>query len=165
MPAQSTAITTMMIRIMIESAQSTKHTGQQPAAPDGPHTSQLTHLHTYTLVDLHTYTLVDFKHSNEFTHILHVHVIIHLLLDRYFLAHEQLHIQHILASQCISTLQRAHLCTCAHMHCALCTLCSPSCNRAMAISGRRGADASIHISTYGAASPSQPRKTSCDMEI
>ena len=155
MPAQSRVITTMMIRIMIESAQSTKHTGQQPAAPDGPHTSQLTHLHTYTLVDLHTYTLVDFKHSNEFTHILHVHVIIHLLLDRYFLAHEQLHIQHILAPQCISTLPRAHMCT----------LCSPSCNRAMAISGRRGADASIHISTYGAASPSQPRKTSCDMEI
>ena len=55
------------------------------------------HTCTLTLVDLHTYTLVDFKHSNEFTHILHVHVIIHLLLDRYFLAHEQLHIQHILA--------------------------------------------------------------------
>ena len=98
MPAQSTVITTMMIRIMIESAQSTKHTGQQPAAPDGPHTSQLTHLHTYTLVDLHTYTLVDlhtytlvdFKHSNECTHILHIHVLIHLLLDRYFLAHEHL---------------------------------------------------------------------------
>ena len=113
------------------------------------------HTCTLTLVDLHTYTLEHFKHSNELTHTLQVHVTIHLLLDRYFFAHEQLHIQHILAPQCISTLPRVHMCT----------LCSPSCNRAMAISGRRGADASIHISTYGAAPPSQPRKTSCDMEI
>ena len=148
MPAQSTVMTTMMIRIMIESAQSTKHTGQQPAAPDGPHTSQLTHLHTYTLVDLHTYTLVDFKHSNEFTHILHVHVIIHLLLDRYFLAHEQLHIQHILASQCISTLPRAHMCTCAH--CAAPRVTEPW------LSVGDGGLMPLYISLHMAAPPSQP---------
>ena len=38
----------------VESAQSTKETGQQPAAPDGPHTSPLTHTLALTLALTHT---------------------------------------------------------------------------------------------------------------
>ena len=40
----------------VESAQSTKETGQQPAAPDGPHTSPLTHTLALTLALTHTLT-------------------------------------------------------------------------------------------------------------
>ena len=52
----------MMMKVMamtmlsVESAQSTKQPGQQPAAPDGPHTSPLTQ--SYTLTPMHTYTLM-----------------------------------------------------------------------------------------------------------
>ena len=54
----------LMLTMMmgVESAQSTKETGQQPAAPDGPHTSPLTHTlaltHTltHTLAHIFTYT-------------------------------------------------------------------------------------------------------------
>ena len=46
----------LMLTMMmgLESAQSTKETGQQPAAPDGPHTSPLTHTLALTLALTHT---------------------------------------------------------------------------------------------------------------
>ena len=57
----------LMMKVMakmmfsVESAQSTKQAGQQPAAPDGPHTSPLTQ--SYTLTPRHTYTL-----THTYTH-------------------------------------------------------------------------------------------------
>ena len=62
-------LTRMMITI--ESAQSTKETGQQPAAPDGPHTSPLTHTLAHVSAYKHFYL-----HLHLHTH-LHIYLSIH----------------------------------------------------------------------------------------
>ena len=57
-----------MTMLSVESAQSTKQPGQQPAAPDGPHTSPLTQSYTLTPMHLHTYTLTHtYTHTHKLT--------------------------------------------------------------------------------------------------
>ena len=144
--------------IAIESAQSTKETGQQPAAPDGPHTSPLTHTlahvsaYPHFYLHLHTHLHI-YPPTHTFTYTYtYTHTCTYICLYTLTLTHTHLHLQYRSYIH-LYTHKHTYLYICLHTFTYTCTYLnsvrSPSCYRAMAISGRRGADASIHISTYG----------------
>ena len=154
----------MMMKAMtmfsVESAQSTKQAGQQPAAPDGPHTSPLTQ--SYTLTPRHTYTLTHtYTHAHLHIHtrtLTPMHINISWHWKQHLLSHTDiLNINVLNHTVCVILLTY----TLSHWSSYTPTLFlvyfhlndkdayRRLCYGAVAISGRRGADASIHISTYG----------------
>ena len=82
-----------MTMFSVESAQSTKQAGQQPAAPDGPHTSPLTQ--SYILTPRQTYTL-----THTYTHA-------HLQAHTHTLTYTHAH-QHIMALKTTFALTHRH---------------------------------------------------------